>query len=546
MSKKFLTGFALTALLIAVLAGTAFAGMTFTSLTADPASAPSSQADTPKINFTLSYTGSSDFKSTNSDLEIGVATAASASNNPSTAPFVISRGFAFNGVNGGWASPITMFYLYADLDKLTPGVSYVLIARPTGDDQTPGNPAKWDQAGVSGLPQVSNSFCYGAEIDPIVTQLTALGENLTLQADFFVDGEEYVFSSAGVEKIKATVCLSPDSKPVITTELDTSGNNTNRARFVFTDSLTEAGVYDIMLSAEGTSLTKLRGAGFKLGSTLVSFDFHPVQSDDDHASGSVNYFNNNNYFVQLSNETVLNIINNELLAGSQPGNGQNQGNQQISAIVSQDHYDINTHSRDVHADTLELPAGDTRWAITHSDIIVVDNVERWAASPQIFDAVGVTELAAAMKAGGTEAEMADLQENFDIVYQYDRRVGRDPDTLIGTGPHAITWDEAIDAGIARVDPNGTIDVKYVVVNGEGHPRIVRNVFNGDPTIGKSVLLVFDGNGEDGKILDPMWLVHKAEETEVQGQGHHGGCDAGLGALAILGLAGAAALLRRKD
>jgi Synergist-CTERM protein sorting domain-containing protein len=73
-------------------------------------------------------------------------------------------------------------------------------------------------------------------------------------------------------------------------------------------------------------------------------------------------------------------------------------------------------------------------------------------------------------------------------------------------------------------------LEYFIANGVGSSDIVD---------GK--LLVYDGEANN-RLYDPLYLAVKPKHS---GGSSSGGCDAGLGAFALLGLAGAV-FLRKKD
>jgi hypothetical protein len=77
----------------------------------------------------------------------------------------------------------------------------------------------------------------------------------------------------------------------------------------------------------------------------------------------------------------------------------------------------------------------------------------------------------------------------------------------------------------------TVTLNYLIANGVGTAKMQNNY-----------LVVYDGNSNN-VLLDPVFLAVKPKDNPPSSSS--GGCDAGLGAFALLGLAGAALLSKKK-
>ncbi len=95
----------------------------------------------------------------------------------------------------------------------------------------------------------------------------------------------------------------------------------------------------------------------------------------------------------------------------------------------------------------------------------------------------------------------------------------------------MPWQTAIKKGyVAFNSATGALEVRYVVTN--------ENKKKTEYHEGTRFMYIGDGDA-NGRLYNPVWLT---KTTAGSGWSGDSGCDA----FALLGLAGAAALLRRKD
>ena len=131
-----------------------------------------------------------------------------------------------------------------------------------------------------------------------------------------------------------------------------------------------------------------------------------------------------------------------------------------------------------------------------------------------------------------------LDKSFDLFYQYVE-VGstRSADVLVGSISGAGgTWQQAYEAGIVSFAANGNIRVNYLVIDANSKA----------PSHNGKFIAIYDG-ALNNTIRDPLWLTKKKASGGGGSDSSSGvGCDAGFGAFALLGLAGLATLLRKKD
>ena len=129
------------------------------------------------------------------------------------------------------------------------------------------------------------------------------------------------------------------------------------------------------------------------------------------------------------------------------------------------------------------------------------------------------------------------ERGFKAVYEYVNVAGKSTVTLIGADSaltddngDTLTWARAVAQGVAALDANG-ITVRYIVADGAD-----------EPSVHKSFIMMPDGK-KDNRLIDPLWFAMNDPQTPSGSGGV--GCSAGIGLLALMTAAGAAAAFRKK-
>lgn len=100
-------------------------------------------------------------------------------------------------------------------------------------------------------------------------------------------------------------------------------------------------------------------------------------------------------------------------------------------------------------------------------------------------------------------------QNISFTYEYEGSMWKG---LLGAGT-LLPWAEALGAGVVEFTDKGLV-LNYAVVDGVGS--------DGEPYASGGVLVIFD-LAEDGKIVDPVWLMQKTADRKDDDSS--GGCDA---------------------
>ncbi len=191
------------------------------------------------------------------------------------------------------------------------------------------------------------------------------------------------------------------------------------------------------------------------------------------------------------------------------------------------------------------PTVDKDTSVLASSVLVdknVSGVTGIAAAPlrvtidvsKITDAAVSTDFSDWPKKAKEEKIKALDEKGYALLYQYvEGKVSKDVEVLIG-GPK-MSWTTAEKEGyVAFNSVTGALEVRYVVTNEDKkdveHHKDTRFIY------------IADGD-KNTRLYDPVWFAKTPADSGWSGDS---GCDAGFGAFALLGLAGTAALLRRRD
>ena len=546
MSKKFLTVFALVALLVAAMAGAAFAANAdpghIMAIGTDGASAIGAIKTTGTPG-TDDLTASADFYYISTVKSLDIA-------------FVVSIDATTTATDGNVSGDIS-----ADKSvSITHDNTTAAFAAKVGNDQganfiftlgsfttVPGviSIDGVTATAVTGGAKVGNITFHGVEVKPDVslgTSTTALTEGVATSQDYTVISGD---ASKGITYNFTNAMLRPMSGDAFTggavASTDQFGASVDKGYFTLNFNPAS---FDIKLvtSSDGPGLI----GTYKFGLVADKFE---VASDDvatvAGVVGSADVLGTLTITVAAvtpdPSGDVLPVAGIELSSADQALLG-------VTSLTSADIATLTTNDIGTRQNPVILLSTVSADKTVSSAFVSID-LTPFAGKDAIalqFDAKSASDntglIGQIVSTTNSADRLAKLNASMDVYYEYVATTGVSADLVAVIGPKtgAISWEKAISDDIVSFNSTGML-INYVVVN--------KNFVDGKKFEAKGkYLVIYDGNGADNKLFDPLWVTRRQQPgtPDPHDSSSGVGCDAGFGAFALLGLAGLATILRKKD
>ncbi|MDL2264282.1 hypothetical protein LJC31_06475 [Synergistaceae bacterium OttesenSCG-928-I11] len=518
MSKKFLTVFAVVALLIAAMAGTAFAGISV-DITRDVVGSSMGEVKGTQANgwsttvYYLDGAKSADMKfAVSADDTLLVAD--------------VKSGDVFISADKIGKVVLSGDIVRANFAKKNVSVDYVISTDLTSPVKTTVGVLSGDTA-----PTTTNSMT--TSFDITLKKVAALdATTITVNKDF--TSQDVVVKGYAVSYDFGTLAMSSDKVALGATSKDVISDDKGAVMVTFANGKLHveqtgvaSGEVTLNLYADKFVVSEDKSAdvaGFDKSKPIGTVTIKATRSDSSGGSTS----KTEAVLLDAATLTEINKLDGVTVSKALlPASFDNT----VDGVTITESPSSTKVSAAISADKTIVAGGNSASFVISTDVADAVAISMSIAPRTISSDFG--SLSAADR-------KAALKNSYAIVYEYID-VDQAPAVLVqdNNANATLNWDDALSKGIV-VDNNGTLNINYIAVNGTGKPALV--------VVGsKTVLVIPDGNATDGYLKDPVWLTKKKSSTDPGGHDSSGvGCDAGFGAFALLGLAGAAALLRKKD